>query len=66
MDSMFYNAAHFNQAIGSWDVAAVRDMSFTFYGAESFNRPIGSWNVSSVSDMNTMFYNALHDWIVGC
>ena len=28
---MFCNALHFNQAIESWDVAAVRDMSSMFY-----------------------------------
>ena len=30
---------HFNQTIESWDVSAVRDMSYMFYGAKSFNRP---------------------------
>ena len=58
MNSMFYNVAHFNQAIEFWDVAAVRDMSFMFAGAKSFNRPIGSWNVSSVTSMKAMFEGA--------
>ena len=56
---MFYNAAHFNQAIESWDVSAVRDMGGMFCGAESFNRPIGSWNVSRVRNMSYLFYNAV-------
>ena len=60
MNSMFHNAAHFSQAIGSWDVAAVRDMNYMFYGAKSFNRPIESWNVSSVANMKAMFYKAAH------
>ena len=38
----------FNQPIGSWNMAAVADLSWMFYGARSFNQPVGSWDVSAV------------------
>ncbi|MFN8354778.1 MAG: BspA family leucine-rich repeat surface protein [Spirosomataceae bacterium] len=44
--------------IGSWNVAAVRNMGKMFYNAFSFNQPIGSWDVSAVTNMNGMFWNA--------
>ena len=46
------------QAIGSWDTSAVRDLNCMFYGAQSFNRPFGLWNVSGVETMRGMFAGA--------
>ncbi|CAK9030738.1 BspA family leucine-rich repeat surface protein [Durusdinium trenchii] len=48
MNSMFYNAAKFNQPIGSWNTFAVTDMSFMFYRASSFDQPIGAWDTGKV------------------
>ncbi|MBK8194344.1 MAG: DUF285 domain-containing protein [Lewinellaceae bacterium] len=41
--------------IGSWNTAAVTDISFMFVAASSFNQPIGGWNTAAVTDMRSMF-----------
>jgi surface protein len=53
MSCMFWQAAAFNQPIGSWNVSNVTNMSCMFNGAAAFNQPIGSWNVSNVMDINS-------------
>ena len=52
------DAKAFNQAIGSWNVSNVTDMSEMFNGATSFNQYIGNWDVSNVNDMDGMFMQA--------
>ena len=42
--------------ISSWNVSAVKDMSYLFYYQQSFNVDISSWDTSSVTDMGSMFY----------
>jgi surface protein len=59
MSGMFFDARHFNEPIGKWNVSNVRNMSYTFSAAWSFNQSIGDWNVSNVTDMNHMFDRAL-------
>jgi surface protein len=44
--------------IGSWNTAAVTNMSFMFYQATAFNQPIGNWNTAAVTNMSLMFYQA--------
>jgi len=55
---MFFDANIFNQNIGSWNTAAVTNMSGMFEKASAFNQNIGSWNTTAVSNMSRMFTNA--------
>ena len=55
MNQIFYEAAAFNQPIGSWDTANVINMSGMFSNASAFNQPIGSWNTANVQTMTSMF-----------
>jgi hypothetical protein len=45
-------------AVGSWDVAAITDMSGLFKGCERFNQPLEAWSVDQVTDMSGMFEGA--------
>eukprot|EP00392_Amoebophrya_sp_AT5.2_P001225 g1227.t1 len=66
MNSMFRNAANFNQAIGDWNVSSVTDMGYMFCGATEFNQPLGNWNVGNVRSMERMFRGAVKfDHLVG-
>ena len=51
----FHDAESFNQPLGRWNVAQVRDMRDMFHGAKSFNQPIEGWNVARVKNMQNMF-----------
>ena len=54
----FWDAAAFNQNIGSWNVSSVTDISYMFRSAAAFNQNISSWDVSSVTTMYGMFFEA--------
>ena len=58
MNSMFYGATSFNQAIGGWNTANVIDMESMFSGATQFNKAIGGWNTSKVVLLAGIFYGA--------
>jgi surface protein len=50
---------NFNQALDSWDISNVTDMSGMFKDAENFNQPLDSWDTSNVKDMREMFKGAI-------
>ncbi len=60
MNSMFRQCTILNGPvnIGSWNTAAVKDMSFMFAEARAFNQNIGAWNTAAVKDMSGMFAGA--------
>ena len=58
MQYMFSNAEAFNQPIGSWNTAGVRDMKYMFSNAVAFNQSIGSWSTSRFTDTQHMFSGA--------
>jgi surface protein len=55
---MFNQATAFNQPIGTWNTAAVTDMSQMFSQASAFDQPIGSWNTGAVTLIYNIFANA--------
>jgi surface protein len=61
MSSMFRNCRDFNSPsnIGTWNTAAVTNMSRMFNGALDFNQNIGTWNTANVTDMSFMFQIAI-------
>ena len=71
MNSMFEYAAHFNQAIESWDVAAVRDMSYMFYGENPSTGPskLGMFRQCRKHELLHVLPRCTlqpSHWIVGC
>jgi surface protein len=57
--SLFENATNFEgDALATWDVSHVTNMSRMFNNASVFNGPIGSWDTSKVTLMTTMFQGA--------
>ena len=67
MENLF-KATNFNDDIGSWNVANVKNMFCMFTDATLFNQDISGWDVSSVTDMQRMFLRAskfdspIDDW----
>ena len=61
MSAMFAGCTNLNSPnnIGTWNTAAVTDMSFLFTDAREFNQDIGIWNTGNVITMNSMFFQAL-------
>ncbi|RFS17092.1 BspA family leucine-rich repeat surface protein [Emticicia sp. C21] len=60
MSFMFANCTNLNGPtnIGTWNTAAVTNMSNLFYGAFAFNQNIGTWNTAAVTNMSYMFRQA--------
>ena len=58
MNSLFNNAAAFNQDISAWDVSQVTDMEQMFHTASAFNQDISAWDVGRVTNMEQMFHTA--------
>ena len=58
MRYMLDGADSFDQDIGDWNVANVREMGALLNNTMSFNQDIGSWDVSSVINMNLIFNNS--------
>jgi len=55
---MFNGAAAFNQALNSWNVAAVTDFGNMFKSATAFNSNITGWTTTAATDMSSMFDGA--------
>jgi surface protein len=60
MSYMFASCSVLNgpSNIGTWNTAAVTDMSNMFQLAQAFNQPIGTWNTAAVTNMSRMFHSA--------
>jgi len=58
--AMFMRCTNLNSPtnIGTWNTAAVTDMSSMFWRASAFNQNIGAWNTAAVTTMQQMFYQA--------
>ncbi|PML16899.1 BspA family leucine-rich repeat surface protein, partial [Vibrio sp. 10N.261.52.A1] len=55
---MFSLSKSFNQPIGDWDTAKVRNMKYMFAYTRMFNQPIGDWNTANVTHIYGMFKRA--------
>lgn len=53
MDTMFRDAAIFNQPIGVWNVSSVTNFSNMFNGAANFNQNLTLWCLANITDPNT-------------
>ena len=58
MSHMFAYNRSFNQNIGNWVVADLKDTSYMFWNATSFNQDIGNWNLEAVQTTRGMFQAA--------
>ncbi len=58
---MFFGCSTLNSPanIGSWNTAAVTNMSEMFVNAFAFNQNIGTWNTGAVTTMASMFLTAV-------
>ena len=56
--SMFKNAAVFDQDLNAWDVVSATKLTSMFKGAAVFNQSLNSWNVAKVTDMSGLFSGA--------
>ncbi|MBT3548137.1 MAG: DUF285 domain-containing protein, partial [Flavobacterium sp.] len=68
VDGMCSNSEY--EAMPTWDVSQVTDMSYAFYNKRDFNGDLSAWDTSNVTIMRSMFENAydfnqpLNDWDV--
>ena len=58
MNSMFRNAAKFNQRISDWNTEKAENMGLMFNLATEFDQDISGWNTAAVTNMEGMFYKA--------
>jgi surface protein len=57
MENLFKETS-FNDDIGNWNVANVKNMFCMFTDATAFNQDISGWDVSSVTNMQRIFQDA--------
>lgn len=58
LNSIFFRARKFNDAVGSWNTAKVTNMDNVFNNADWFNQPLTNWTTPLVTGMQSMFYEA--------
>jgi hypothetical protein len=57
---MFADAEIFDQNLSTWNVSAVKDMSYMFWGATLFNQMVSTWDVSNVETMRRQCLTGPH------